>query len=73
MSSFLPVGEQQQQELSAIRNKISASEPLNWPTVDNQPVNEYETLYLATMAFPTLFPDGRGDPTNQALLRDVPL
>ena len=25
------------------------------------------------MAFPTLFPDGKGDPTNQALLRDVPL
>ena len=73
MSSFLPVGEQQQQELNAIRNQISASEPLNWPTVDNQPVNEYETSYLATMAFPTLFPDGRGDPTNQALLRDVPL
>ena len=25
------------------------------------------------MAFsPTLFPDGRGDPTNQGLLRDVP-
>ena len=56
-SSFLPVGEQQQQqELNAIRNQISASEPLNWPTVDNQPVNEYETSYLATMAFPTLFP-----------------
>lgn len=25
------------------------------------------------MAFPSLFPDGRGDPTNQALLSDVPL
>ena len=25
------------------------------------------------MAFPTLFPDGKGDPTNQELLRDVPL
>ncbi len=23
------------------------------------------------MAFPTLFPDGKGDPTNQGLLRDV--
>ena len=27
--------------------------------------------HLATMAFPTLFPDGKGDPTNQVLLRDV--
>ena len=25
------------------------------------------------MAFPTLFPDGKGDPTNQVLLRDVAL
>ena len=25
------------------------------------------------MAFPTLFPDGKADPTNQELLRDVPL
>ncbi len=25
------------------------------------------------MAFPTLFPDAKGDPTNQGLLRDVPL
>ena len=25
------------------------------------------------MAFTTLFPDGKGDPTNQGLLRDVPL
>ena len=24
------------------------------------------------MAFPTLFPDGKGDPTNQSLLREVP-
>ena len=38
-----------------------------WPT------NEYEIPHLATMAFPTLFPDGKSDPTNLALLRDVPL
>ena len=25
------------------------------------------------MAFPTLFPDGKGDPTNQSILRDIPL
>ncbi|XP_020915212.2 uncharacterized protein LOC110252718 [Exaiptasia diaphana] len=73
MSSFLPVGEQQQQELDAVRNQISANEPLNWPTVQDRPVNEYQTPFLATMAFPTLFPDGKGDPTNQALVMDVPL
>ena len=41
-----------------------------------QPINEYQVSYLATMAFPTLYPDGKGDPTSkviQGLLRDVPL
>ena len=39
MSSFLPVGEQQQQDLNAISNQISAGEPLNWPTVDSLLMN----------------------------------
>ena len=73
MSSFLPVGEQKQQEMEAIRNMLFVEEPIQWPTVSNEPLNEYQTPFLATMAFPTLFPDGKGDPTNHALLRDVPL
>jgi hypothetical protein len=73
MSSFLPVGEQQQQELEAVRNQLSENEPMPWPSVENEPINEYQVSYLATMAFPTLFPDGKGDPTNQGLLRDVAL
>ena len=73
MSSFLPVGEEHQQELDAVRNQLSAAEPMSWPTIEDHPLNEYQTQYLATMAFPTLFPDGKGDPTNQALQRNVPL
>ena len=73
MSSFLPVGEQQQQEIEAVRNQLSENEPMSWPSVENEPINEYQVSHLATMAFPTLFPDGKGDPTNQGLLRDVPL
>ena len=73
MSSFLPVGEQQQQEIEAVRNQLSENEPMQWPTVENEPLNEYQVSHLATMAFPTLFPDGKGDPTNEGLLRDVPL
>ena len=71
-SSFLPVGEQQKQELDAIRHQLSGKEPMPWPTFEDEPLNEYQTPYLATMAFPALFPDGKGDPTNQALERDVP-
>ena len=68
MSSFLPVGEQQQQELEAVRNQLSEKEPMAWPSLDREPLNEYQVSHLATMAFP----DGKGDPTNQGLLRDVP-
>ena len=46
---------------------------MEWTSVENEPLNEYQISHLATMAFPTLFPDGKGDPTNQGLLRDVPL
>ena len=73
MSSFLPVGQQQQQEMEAIRNQLFEQQPIEWPTVTDEPLNEYQTPFLATMAFPSLFPDGRADPTNQALLSDVPL
>ena len=71
MNSFLPVGEQQQ-ELEAVRNQLSANQPMEWPSINNEPLNEYQISHLATMAFPTLFPDGKGDPTNQGLLRDIP-
>ena len=53
MSSFLPVGEQQQQEIEAVRNQLSQNEPMQWPTVENEPLNEYQVSHLATMAFPT--------------------
>ncbi|CAB4028820.1 Hypothetical predicted protein [Paramuricea clavata] len=62
MSSFLPVGEQQQQEIEAVRNQLSENEPMPWPSVENEPLNGYQISHLATMAFPTLFPDGKGDP-----------
>ncbi len=73
MSRFLPVGEKQQQEIEAVKSQLSENEPMSWPTVGNEPLNEYQISHLATMAYRTLFPDGKGDPTNQALLRDVPL
>lgn len=49
--------------MEAIREQLFAEEP-QWPTASNEPLNEYQTPFLATMAFPTLFPDGKGDPTN---------
>ena len=68
-SSFLPQNENGQLENDAIQSKI-APEKLNWPTVEDDPLNEYTTPFLATLAFPILFPDGKGDPTNLSLNRD---
>ena len=74
MSSFLPIPECQQQEVQAIQQQL-CHQPTHmpWPTADNEPLNEYLTPFLATLAFPALFPDGKGDPTNPLLHRDVHL
>ncbi|CAB4020418.1 Hypothetical predicted protein, partial [Paramuricea clavata] len=42
MSSFLPFGEQQQQEIEAVRSQLSENEPMPWPSVENEPLNEYQ-------------------------------
>ena len=34
---------------------------MNWPTVGSSPINEYNTVGLFDMAFPTLFPKGEAD------------
>ena len=71
-SSFLPVNDTHQQEIDFIRNNLSQGQ-IHWPTLGNSPLNEYVTPYLATMAFPTLFPDGKGDSTNPAVLKNATL
>ena len=73
MNTFFPISQCQQQEIDAIQQTLSSidNQHIAWPTVDNEPTNEYLTPFLATMAFPTLFPDGKGDPTNLSLNRDV--
>ena len=72
-SSFLPVAQQQQQEIDAIKDQLSVNKTLAWPTIGDKPLNEYQTPFLATMAFPTLFPDGKGDSNNPSLVRNVSL
>ena len=76
MSSFLPIAKCQQQEIQSVQQQLSLSHPgqhIPWPTVDNEPINEYSTPFLATLAFPALFPDGKGDPTNPSLHFDIEL
>ena len=61
-SSFVPIQHNGKQEKEEIQEEITGK-IMNWPSIQNKLFNEY-TPYLATMAFPTLFPDGKGDPTN---------
>ena len=62
-TSFLPKPQEIQREESAIRAAIASSDPLQWPQLGQQGLNEFTTQGLATQVFPTLFPYGLGDPT----------
>ena len=64
--SFLPNPVRECTEECAVRSLINTHEPVEWPTLDTHAINEFQTPYLATMAFPMLFPYGAGDPTNPA-------
>jgi len=56
-----------------ITDELLQNHKVNWPHRNSSPLNEFKIEYLATMVFPTLFPDGEGDPTNSARMRDVTL
>ena len=71
MSSILPLPDQQVREEDAVLGQLS-QQIMNSPTTDNEPLSEFSTPNLAIMGFPTFFPDGDGDPTIPAILRDVP-
>ena len=68
--SFLPLPQGQQSEQDAIRALINGVDPLDWPSNDGDPINEFRTEGLASMTFPTLFPYGKGDPTKRTRLRE---
>ena len=75
MSSFLPVNIDTKKQTELLKDEVSQSRTDNrntfpW-TIGDNPLSEYDTEYLATMSFPTLFPDGKGDPTNSATLRSI--
>lgn len=71
--SFLPVPKQTLTEDDAIRAAIDGKDPLDWPNVAGEPINEFRTPGLASQAFPTLFPYGTADPTCPGRQRSVTL
>ena len=59
MSSYLPVSRHELKENYNFQQQLSCA-TINWPSVDEK-LNQFTKPFLA---FPTLFPDGKGDPTN---------
>jgi hypothetical protein len=72
-SSFLPFRKSEHSEDTAIRASVNGQDPLDWPSIIGQPINEFQTLLLAILAFPTLFPHGTGDPTDPGRHHQVSL
>lgn len=62
-SSFLPVNNTHQQEEHSIGQQVFQGH-IDWPSSSDNPLNEFTTAFLATLAFPTLFPDRKGVPTT---------
>ena len=73
MSSTLlnPVVLKPQKQL--IKDELLQQHKATWPSRETKPLNEFKIQLLATMAFPTLFPDAIGDPTNTATMQNVTL
>lgn len=63
---FTPVILKTQKQL--IKNDLLQQHKANWPSRETKPLREFKIQLLATMAFPTLFPDAIGDSTNTATI-----
>ncbi|CAB4023269.1 ATP-dependent DNA helicase pif1 [Paramuricea clavata] len=72
-TSFIPMRRRQRKEGADIQDAVNEVDPLDWPSTEGNPINGFKTDGLATMAFPTLFPYGKGDPTNRARQHGITL
>ena len=71
MGSFVPTNIDTKREEEKISEEfLNAPQQYNW-NIGDEPLNEFDCQFLASMAFPTLFPDGKGDLTNSAVLSDT--
>ena len=71
MGSFIPSNTDTKKEKNIIQETfLNESQVHNW-NIGSNPINEFDVQYLASMAFPTLFPDGKGDPTNKAVHSEI--
>ena len=68
---FLPTNIDTKNERQIIEGQfLKQPETRNW-TIGSEPLSEFSVQFLASIAFPTLLPDGKGDPTNIAVVSDI--
>ena len=71
MNSFVPTNIDTKKEKEIITEEfLDAPQSFNW-NVGDESLSEFNCPFLASMASPTLFPEGKGDPTNSALFCDT--
>ena len=63
-TSFIPTVERETTEKNRLTETFEEKENFNCLDIGSTPFNEFSTPYLESLAFPTLFPDGKGDPTD---------
>lgn len=67
MNSFVPTNIGSKKEKEIIDEEfLNAPQSFNWD-IGGEPLDEFSCQFLASMAFPTLFPDGKGDSTNNVV------
>ena len=72
LSSFVPVPETyNSKQDNIIKSELLTDSHVNPIKIGDTALNEFTTDCLATMAFPILFPDSKGDPTNNDNVRDL--
>ena len=70
-TSFIPTVEHEPTEKNRLRETFDEKENFNCLDIGSTPFNEFSTPYLASLTFPTLFPDGKGDPTDNEQIRQI--
>ena len=72
--TFVPLPPSTKGEDIAIRNTLDRiqdeNSPMEWPQIDNHPINEFQTPGYIACAFPTLYPTGCAD-LRAERIRDV--
>ena len=70
-TSIIPTVEREPTERNRQSETFEEKENFNCLDIGSTPFNEFSTPYLASLSFPTLFPDSRGDPTDNEQIRHI--